>query len=85
MRKALMFSLMALMVGLSAAAADFKTFENEKFTINYPADWEVSFYGDELVNITTEDDEIRFDVSSTCSSNWRRCTVTVSRTLSWIA
>lgn len=63
MKKILMISLMALMVGLSAAATDFKTFENEKFTINYPADWEVSYYGDEWVNITTEDDEIRFDVS----------------------
>jgi len=63
MKKALMISLMAVMVGLSAVAADFKTFENEKFTISYPADWEVSFYGDDWVNITTEDDEIRFDVS----------------------
>ena len=63
MKKALMISLMAVMVGLGAVAADFKTFENEKFTISYPADWEVSFYGDDWVNITTEDDEIRFDVS----------------------
>ena len=54
---------MALTVGLSAAAADFKTFENEKFTIGYPADWEVSFYGDDWMNVATDDDEIRFDVT----------------------
>lgn len=63
MKKALMISLMALMVSLSSAAADFKTFETEKFTIGYPADWEVSFYGDDWVNVVSEDDEIRFDVS----------------------
>lgn len=62
MKKVLMISLMALMVSLSSAAADFKTYENEKFSIGYPADWEVTFEGSDWVNIATDDDEIRFDV-----------------------
>ena len=62
MKKVLMISLMALMVSLSSAATDFKTYENEKFTISYPADWEVTFEGSDWVNIATDDDEIRFDV-----------------------
>ena len=63
MKKALMILLMALMVNLVATATDFKTFENEKLTISYPADWEVTFYGDDWINVTSPDDEIRFDVT----------------------
>ena len=58
-----MIILMALMVSLISTATDFKTFENEKFTIGYPSDWEVSFYGDDWMNVATDDDEIRFDVT----------------------
>ena len=58
-----MISLMALMVGLSSAATDFKTYENEKFTIGYPADWEVTYEGDDCMNVATDDYEIRFDVT----------------------
>ena len=57
-----MILLMALMVNLVSTAADFKTFETETFTIGYPADWEVTFYGDDWTNLATEDGEIRFDV-----------------------
>lgn len=63
MKKELMILLMALMVNLVATATDFKTFENEKLTISYPADWEVSFYGDDWMNVASPDDEIRFDVT----------------------
>ena len=62
MKKALIFLLMAMMVNLVSTATDYKTFENETFTIGYPADWEVTFYGDDWVNVATEDGEIRFDV-----------------------
>ena len=58
-----MILLMALMVNLVTTATDFKTFENEKLTISYPADWEVSFYGDDWMNVASPDDEIRFDVT----------------------
>jgi hypothetical protein len=63
MKKELMIILMALMVSLVSTATDFKTFENEKFTIGYPSDWEVTFYGDDWMNVATDDDEIRFDVT----------------------
>ena len=63
MKKALMILLMALMVNLVTTATDFKTFENEKLKISYPADWEVSFYGDDWMNVASPDDEIRFDVT----------------------
>ena len=54
---------MALMVNLVSTATDFKTFENEKLKISYPADWEVSYYGDDWMNVASPDDEIRFDVT----------------------
>ena len=63
MKKILMILLMALMVNLVSTATDFKTFENEKLKISYPADWEVSFYGDDWMNVASPDDEIRFDVT----------------------
>ena len=63
MKKELMILLMALMVNLVSTATDFKTFENEKLTISYPADWEVTFYGDDWMNVASPDDEIRFDVT----------------------
>ena len=63
MKKILLFLLMALLVNLVSTATDFKTFENEKLTISYPADWEVSFYGDDWMNVASPDDEIRFDVT----------------------
>ena len=63
MKKELMILLMALMVNLVTTATDFKTFENEKLTISYPADWEVTFYGDDWMNEASPDDEIRFDVT----------------------
>ena len=63
MKKILTILLMALMVSLVSTATDFKTYENEVFTINYPADWEVSYYGDDWMNVATEDGEICFDVT----------------------
>lgn len=63
MKKILSFLLMALMVNLVSTATDFKTFENEKLKISYPADWEVSYYGDDWMNVASPDDEIRFDVT----------------------
>lgn len=55
--------LMALMVSLVSTATDFKTYENEMFTISYPADWEVTYESDDCMNVATEDGEIRFDVT----------------------
>ena len=63
MKKALMILLMALMANLVSTATDFKTFENEIFTINYPADWEETYVDDDCLNVATEDGQIRFDVT----------------------
>lgn len=63
MKKILTILLMALMVSLVSTATDFKTYENEVFTINYPADWEVTYESDDCVNVATEDGEICFDVT----------------------
>lgn len=63
MKKTLIILLMALVVNLVSTATDFKTFENERFTISYPADWEVTYESDDCMNVATDDDEIRFDVT----------------------
>ena len=63
MKKTLMITLMALIVSLSSAATDFKTYENEIFSIGYPSDWEVTYESDDCMNVATEDGEIRFDVT----------------------
>ena len=63
MKKIFVFLLMALMMNLISTATDFKTFENEIFTIGYPADWEVTYSGDDWMNAASADDEIRFDVT----------------------
>lgn len=38
-----MITLMAVIMCLSSAATDFKTYENEIFSIGYPSDWEVTY------------------------------------------
>ena len=63
MKKTLIILLMVLVVNLVSTATDFKTFENERFTISYPADWEVTYESDDCMNVATDDDEIRFDVT----------------------
>ena len=63
MKKALMILVMALMVNLVSSATDFKTFENEIFTISYPADWEETYSSDDCLNVASEDSEICFDVT----------------------
>lgn len=63
MMRVLTILLMALMVSLVSTATDFKTYENEMFTISYPADWEVTYESDDCMNVATEDGEIRFDVT----------------------
>ena len=63
MMRVLTILLMALMVSLVSTATDFKTYENEMFTISYPADWEVTYESDDCMNVATEDGEICFDVT----------------------
>ena len=63
MKKSMIFSLMALFMGLNATAVDLKTFENEKFTIGYPSDWEVTYDSDDCLNLSSADGNIFFDIT----------------------
>ncbi len=54
---------MAMLACLSSYAVDFKTFESKLFSIGYPADWDVTYESDECLNVSTEDDSIRFNVT----------------------
>lgn len=49
-----------LTLSLAARAQEMKTYENKAFSISYPATWEVSWDGDDYVNISTPDDQLRF-------------------------
>lgn len=83
MKRLLLLSLTSLIMSLFAHAQDFKTFENEAFSIGYPSDWAVTWYGDTYVNIVNDDGDgdIRFDVTfneegpmksqlQACVDNW---------------
>ena len=54
---------MALTLGLASQAQDFKTYENKAFSIDYPADWEVTWDSETFMNLANEDESIRFDIS----------------------
>lgn len=60
-----LFTLASMMLTLIfvAHAQEFKTYENKAFSIDYPSNWYVSWDGNTFVNISTEDDEIRFSCS----------------------
>ena len=63
MKKALLFAVAALTMSVASMAQEMKTYENKAFSINYPADWEVTWDGDSFVNIASADDNIRFDAT----------------------
>ena len=76
-----MVAVMALTLGLASYAQDFKTYENKAFSIDYPADWEVTWDSETFMNLASADEKIRFDISfnedgptkdqlQTCVDNW---------------
>ena len=54
---------MALAFGLASQAQEVKTYENKAFSIDYPADWEVTWDSETFMNLANADDNIRFDIS----------------------
>ena len=63
MMRKIMFAVLALTLGLASHAQDFKTYENKAFSIDYPADWEVTWDSETFMNLASADEEIRFDIS----------------------
>ena len=61
--KKLLLLVAVLMLNMAAQAQEFKTYENKAFSIEYPADWEITWDSYTFVNMATEDEDIRFDIS----------------------
>ena len=60
MKQLFMIALMLLTFSVAANAQDVTTYENKAFSIDVPTGWYVSWDGDTFVNISTDDDVIRF-------------------------
>lgn len=65
MKRIVLFSLASMVMSMFALAQEYKTFETKAFSIGYPSDWAVTWYGDEYVNIADEDGagDMRFDIT----------------------
>ena len=46
---------MVLTIGLAAHAQELKKYENKAFSIEYPADWEVTWDGNSFMNLENPD------------------------------
>lgn len=60
------FSLLVMILltwSLATHAQNVKTYENKAFSIDYPADWEVTWDSETFVNLASADVVITFDVS----------------------
>lgn len=62
MNKLLLLAVAIFTMSMSAHAQETKTYENQAFSIDYPADWEITWDGNKFVNMASADEEIRFDV-----------------------
>ena len=63
MKRMMMLAVMALTLCMASSAQEFKTYENKAFSIDYPADWEVTWDSETFMNLASADEEIRFDIS----------------------
>ena len=63
MKRIILLAVMALTLGLASQAQEFKTYENKAFSIDYPADWEVTWDSETFMNLANADESIRFDIS----------------------
>ncbi|MBR0023750.1 MAG: hypothetical protein IJP59_03980 [Muribaculaceae bacterium] len=61
--KKLLLLVAVLMLNMAAQAQEFKTYENKAFSIEYPADWKITWDSYTFVNMATEDEDIHFDIS----------------------
>ena len=63
MKKLSLLAMILLTLSLATRAQDVKTYENKAFSIDYPADWEVTWDSETFVNLASADEVIRFDIS----------------------
>ena len=63
MKRTLMIVVMALTLCMVSHAQEYKTYENRAFSIDYPADWEVTWDSETFVNLASADEVITFDIS----------------------
>ncbi|MBQ2235466.1 MAG: hypothetical protein II428_01960 [Muribaculaceae bacterium] len=62
MKKLLLLVVAMLTFGLASHAQDVKTYENKAFSIDYPADWNVTWDGDTYMNMESADGKITFNI-----------------------
>ena len=58
MKKIFLFALMVLTISLATHAQDLKKYENKAFSIEYPADWEVTWDGNSFMNLENPDHKV---------------------------
>ena len=63
MKRIIMLAFMALTLGLASQAQEYKTYENQAFSIDYPADWEVTWDSESFMNLASPDESIKFDIT----------------------
>ena len=63
MKKLSLLVMILLTWSLATSAQNVKTYENKAFSIDYPADWEVTWDSETFVNLASADEVITFDVS----------------------
>lgn len=63
MKRLIFIAAAILVMGIQAIAIDFQTFENEKFSIGIPADWELGLSGDDWMNAGNADNDISFNIT----------------------
>ena len=61
-KKSIMIAVMALTLCMVSHAQEYKTYENKAFSIDYPAEWEITWDSYTFVNMATANGEIRFDI-----------------------
>ncbi|MBP5688050.1 MAG: hypothetical protein J6X22_05330 [Muribaculaceae bacterium] len=81
MKNLLLLAMTLLTFSVAAQAQDYKNYENKAFSIDYPADWEITWDSYKFVNMASADGDIRFDISfneegpmkaqlQECVTNW---------------
>ncbi len=63
MKKLSLLVMILLTWSLATTAQNVKTYENKAFSIDYPADWEVTWDSETFVNLASADEVITLDVS----------------------